>query len=214
MDTIVRPPEAPPDGPTASAAKHRRWPRRVAGILVALLLLTLVSCAVWVSNVEPLGRGSFGSGIQDPRVRASERSVDAFGVSGLINTVKVEKGTTSTYLVSIRNDGPVPVTIKDIGMRGGAITTRVVAVNPHPYENGGPARSFIPFAAFRLDPHEDAIIEMEAQVGANACVEGRGSSSWFQEPITCTIFGITRHSSVETGTEIRLVGTHRTPNGC
>ena len=214
MDTIVRPPEAPPDGPIATGTRHRRWPRRVAGIVVALLLLALVSYAIWVSNVEPLGRGSFGSGIQDPRVQASERSVDAFGVSGLIDTVKVQKGTTFTYRVSIRNDGPVPVMIKDIGMRGGAITTRVVAVNLHPYENGGPARGFIPFAGFRLDPHEDAIIEMQTQVGANACVEGRGSSSWFQEPITYTIFGITRHSSVETGTEIRLVGTHRTPNGC
>ena len=214
MDTIVRPPEAPPDGSTAPTTRRRRWPARVARIAVAFLLLAVVSGAAWISNVEPLGRGSFGSGIQDPRVQASERSVDAFGVSGLINTVKVEKGTTFTYLVSIRNDGPVPVTIEDIGMRGGAITTRVVAVNPHPYENGGPARGFIPFGAFRLDPHEDAIIEMEAQVGANACVEGRGFSSWFQEPITYTIFGITRHSSVETGTEIRLGGTHRTPNGC
>ena len=119
VDTIVRPPEAPPDGPTASTAKQRRWPRRAAGVVVAILLLALVGYAIWVSNVEPLGRGSFGSGIQDPRVQASERSVDALGVSGLINTVKVQKGTTFTYLVSIRNDGPVPVTIKDIGMRGG-----------------------------------------------------------------------------------------------
>lgn len=214
MDTIVRPPEAPPDGPIGSTAKHRRWPRRVAGIVVALLLLAVVSGAVWVSNVEPLGRGSFGSAIRDPRVKASEHQVDAFGVSGLINTVSVEKGTTFTYLVSIRNDGPVPVTIKDIGMKGGAITTRVVAMNPFPYENGGPSRGFVPFTAFRLDPEQDAIIEMEAQVGANACVEGRGSTSWFQEPVTYTIFGITRHSSVETGTEIRLVGTHGTPNGC
>jgi hypothetical protein len=186
----------------------------VAGIVFALLLLAVVSGSVWISNVEPLGRGSFGSGIQDPRVQASERSVDALGVSGLINTVKVEKGTTFTYLVSMRNDGLVPVTIEDIGMGGGAITTRVVAVNPHPYENGGPSRGFTPFAAFRLDPEQEAIIEMEAQVGANACVEGRGSTSWFQEPVTYTIFGITRHSSVETGTEIRLVGAHRTPNGC
>ena len=124
MDTIVRPPEAPPDGPIGSTAKHRRWPRQVAGIVVALLLLAVVSGAVWVSNVRPLGRGSFGSAIRDPRVKASEHQVDAFVVSGLINTVRVEKGTTFTYLVSIRNDGPVPVTIKDMGMKGGAITTR------------------------------------------------------------------------------------------
>jgi hypothetical protein len=96
-------------------------------------------------------------------------------VSGLINTVKVEKGTTFTYQVSIRNDGPIPVTIKDIGMRGGAITTRVVAVNSHPYENGGSSRGFMPFSAFRLDPDQEAIIEMAVQVGADACVGGRDS---------------------------------------
>jgi hypothetical protein len=72
----------------------------------------------------------------------------------------------------------------------------------------------MPFAAFRLDPKQKAIIEMEALVADNACVEGPGDTSWFQEPITHTIFGITRHSLVETGTEIRLEGTHRTPSGC
>src|SRR6266550_3329957 len=153
-------------------------------------------------------------GIQDPRMKASQSYVDAFGVSGLINTVKVEKGTTFTYLVSIRNDGPVPVTIKDIGMKGGAITTRVAAFNPHPYEDGGPSRGFVPFAPFRLDPEQGSVVEMEVQVGENACVEGAGFSSWFEEPITYTIFGITRHSFVETGTEIRLGGARRTPTGC
>jgi len=107
VDTIVRPPEAPPKDPVASANRPRRWPRRAAGI-VALL----------------------------------------------------------------------------------------------------------PFAAFRLDPKQEAIIEMEAHVAANACVEAPGYTSWFQEPITYTIFGITRHSLVETGTAIRLEGTHRTPSGC
>jgi hypothetical protein len=48
---------------------------------------------------------------------------------------------------------------------------------------------------------------------ADACVEGPGSTAWFQEPVTYTIFGITRHSLVETGTEIRLVAADRTPNG-
>jgi hypothetical protein len=99
-------------------------------------------------------------------------------------------------------------------MRGGAVTTHVVAVNSHSYENGGRSRGFMPFAAFRLDPKQEAIIEMEARVADNACVEGPGYASWFQEPVTYTIFGITRHCLVETGTEIRLVGAHRTRNGC
>jgi len=181
---------------------------------VRVLVLLLLGAIVWVSNVEPLGRGSFGSAIRDPRVKASERYVHAFDVSGLINTVEVEEGTTSTYLVSIRNDGSVPVTIKDIGMKGGEITTRVVALNPHPYEDGGPSRGFVPFAPFRLDPEQETVVEMEVQVGANACVEGPGFSSWFQEPITHMIFGITHHSLVETGTEIRLEGARGTPTGC
>ena len=106
MDTVVRPPEAPPGRSTATGTVRHRWPRRAAGVLVLLLLVAIVGAIVWVSNVEPLGRGSFGSAIRDPRVKASERYVDAFGVSGSINTVKVKKGTTFRYLVSIRNDGP------------------------------------------------------------------------------------------------------------
>ena len=164
-----------------------------------------------MSNVEPLGRGSFGSGIQDPRAKASERYVDAFDVSGVINTVKVEAGTTFLYKVSIRNDSFLPVTITDIGpQNGGDISRHVVAVNLHLYENGGPSAGWTPFAPFRLDPGQEAGIEMEAQVGPNACVGGPGFASWFQEPITYTIFGITRHSLVETGTEIQLVGAPRT----
>jgi hypothetical protein len=173
-------------------------------IVVALLFLALVSFAVWVSNVEPLGRGSFGSGIQDPRVKASARYVDAFGASGLINTIKVEKGTTFTYQVSIGNRSLVPVTIEDVGMTEAAVTTRVVAVNTHPYENGGPSRGFVPFTAFRLDPKQEAIIEIEVRVGQDGCTGSSGNLYWFTEPVTYSIFGITRHSYVETGTEIRL----------
>ena len=97
------------------------------------------------------------------------------------------------------------MTIKDIGMKGGAITTRVVAFNPHPYEDGGPSRGFVPFAPFRLDPEQGSVVEMEVQVGENACVEGAGFSSWFEEPITYTIFGITRHGKHDILGQLRIL---------
>jgi hypothetical protein len=104
-DTIVRPPEAPPDGPTATGTSRRRLPRRVAAGQILLLTVALVIGIVWVSNVEPLGPGSGAFAISDPRVHATSHRVDAFGVSGLVQTVSVEPGTTLDYQISIRNNG-------------------------------------------------------------------------------------------------------------
>jgi len=102
------------------------------------------------------GPGASAFDILDPRVQSSERSIDAFGVSGLIDTVRVQKGSTFRYKVSIRNDGPFPVTIKAID-GGGRVSRQVVAVNLPPYENGS---GFGPFVPFPLDPHEEAFIEI------------------------------------------------------
>ena len=73
---------------------------------------------VWVSNVEPLGRGSSAFAIRDPRVEASERPMDAFDVSGVVDTGKAEKGSAFRYVVSIRNDRPI-ATIKAVDGGGG-----------------------------------------------------------------------------------------------
>ena len=178
---------------------------------LTLALLAIVAGVVWVSNVEPLGPGSSAFAIGDPRVEASERPIDAFDVSGVVDTVKAEKGSTFRYVVSIRNDGPVAVTIKAVGGDGGAISRRAVAVNLHPYENGS---VFGPFAPFKLGRGEEAFIQMEVRVSEDGCIEGRGFVGWYAEPITYSIFGITRHSFVETRTEIRVEGKHRTATGC
>ena len=52
------------------------------------------------------------------------------------------------------------------------------------------------------------------QVSDEACVQPGMISGWSQEPITYSIFGITRHSYVETRTEIRLEGKNETVTGC
>jgi hypothetical protein len=91
VNTIVRPPEAPPEDPPATGKVRRRWPPRVAAGLILLLTVALVIGIVWVSNVEPLGPGSGAFAIRDPRVHATSHLVDAFG---LVQTVSVEQGTT------------------------------------------------------------------------------------------------------------------------
>ena len=86
-----------------------------------------------------------------------------------------------------------------------------MAENLHPYENGS---VFGPFTRFKLARGEEAFIQMEVPVSEDACIEGGGFVGWYAEPITYSIFGITRHSYVETRAEIRVEGKHRTATGC
>jgi hypothetical protein len=206
MDTIVRPPDAPPDQPVATGTGPRRWRRRVAVAMSFILGVAFVAGIAWVTNVEPLSRGSSGFPVHDPGVEATSRYVEGLGVSGLVNTVRVDPGSTFRYDVTIRNDGPFPITIEGIGDDGvGAITRRAVAFAADPY-NGGTLRTVAHFSPFRLDPHQEAFIEMEVRVGREACLDRSGYVLWYMEPVTYRTFGITRHSAVGTGTEIRVEG--------
>jgi hypothetical protein len=58
VDTIVRPPEAPPEQPVAIGAGRSRWPRRVAVVLSIALGIALVAGLTWLANVEPLSFGN------------------------------------------------------------------------------------------------------------------------------------------------------------
>lgn len=217
MDTIVRPPEAPPNKPVSVGTARPRWPRRVAIGIAVVLAIAVTSGLVWVANVEPLGQGHFALTIHDPGVEASSRSVGAFGVTGVVNTVRVaEKGSTFRYTVAIRNDGSLPVTIEDVGglidpaTREDTITRHAVGMNIDSIAEHGPPADFFPFAPFRLDPGQEAALEMEVYVGKQACLDRAPTWFWFEEPVTYRILGITRHSMVPTGMELRIAG----PPGC
>ena len=179
-----------------------------------MLAIALITGLAWVVNVEPLTQGHMGSPIRDPRVESSSRFVDAFGMSGLVNTVRVDPGTTFRYDVTIWNDGLLPVRIESIGDgEDGPLSRLAVAYAANPYAGGNP-RSTAPFSPFRLDPDEGAFIEMEVQVAADACLQRDIVASWYWEPVTYSIFGITRNSDVETGTEIRVEGKDGPTPGC
>jgi hypothetical protein len=151
--------------------------------------------------------------IRDRTVDTSTHDVDAFGVSGKVNSVHVDPGTTFRYDVTITNSGSFPATIEDIATDGGPISRRVVAFAANPYYGGEP-RTLTPFQPFRLAPDQFAFIEMEVHVGDDACLDRTAYTLWSTEPVTYKILGITRHSDVDTRTEIRVWGKDGPTPGC
>jgi hypothetical protein len=182
--------------------------------VVIVVSIALAVGLGWVSNVEPLERGHSGFPIHDPAVRSTSRYVNAFGAFGLVNTVRVNPGASFRYDVTITNEGSFLVTITEIGIpQGGQISRRAVAVAFDHYPGGTP-RALVLFSPFRLEPDADAFIEMEVRVGDDACLDRDGYMVWSSEPVTYKILGITRHSDVNTGTEIRVKGTDGPTPGC
>lgn len=211
MVVRTRPPQTPVM-PRSVADAPRRWPRRLGLGAVLIAVVAMGAGVGWVSNVEPLTRGSAGFGINDPAVRARVRDVSAMGVTGSVQTIEAKPGMRFHYRFSLRNDGPVPVVITEVGAGAIAgVTSTVVGAKPDLYARGEPSRGFGPFEPFTLAPGAEAGIEMLVVVPTDLCLAGHGGfESWYAEPITFTIGGITRHADVPTGTEIRLLGTRAT----
>jgi len=213
MDTLVRPP-APPATDVGSSPRRGRW---LLLVFVVLVFVALTVGSLWVSNVEPLGRGSTGLGPASvhvsepsPPPTVTSRFVDALGVSGIVLRIPVSTGMRFTYEVTIRNDGSVPVQIVDVGSGDevGQVTRHVVGFQPdHP---GGELDNVQPFRPFTMSPGEEAGLVMEVRVADDRCATEDGTgTSWFWEPVTFRVFGFPmpeRHQDVETGTEIELVG--------
>lgn len=211
MVVRIRPPQTPVM-PRSIADAPRRWPRRLAAVAI-LLAVTLIGLAVvWVVNVEPLSRGTEGFAVNDPALRVHVRDVSAMGVTGSVQTIEARPGMRFQYRFSVRNDGPIPVTITDVGTDGTAgISRRVVAAKPDLSLGGSPSRGYAPFEPFTLAPGAEAGVEMRVEVPTDVCIDRHGGSeSWYTEPVVFEVGGIVRHAEVDTGTEIRMVGTRST----
>jgi hypothetical protein len=212
VDTLTRPPQTPVT-PRSIIEARRRWPKRLAVILACLASIAGIWAVVWAANVEPIVRGGHGFAIDDPALHATESTVDAFGTSGYVATIPARPGLRFTYLFSIRNDGPVPVTIGDVGFHGsvGSVSTGVVAAEPDIDAKGRASGGFTPFVPFRLDPGREAAIRMEVRLADDVCIDPHGGTVvWYSEPVTYEIYGMTRHGEIDTGHEIRLTGTPST----
>jgi hypothetical protein len=209
MVVRTRPPQTPVM-PRSVADAPRRWPRRLALAIGSIVVIAIVTGAVWLTNIEPLTRGSAGFAINDPAVHV--RDVSAMGVTGSVQTIEAKPGMQFRYRFSLRNDGPAPVVITDVGTGDIAgVTSTIVAARPDLYAGAGPSRGFAPFESFTLAPGAEAGIEMLVSIPADVCIGGHGSTeSWYSEPVTFTLGGVTRHADVDTGTEIRLLGSRAT----
>lgn len=179
--------------------------------IVTVLLLAVVSGAIWVSNVEPLGTGSFGFGVADS-LHASYSDIDALGVSGRVIRIPAAPGLAFRYRFTVANTGSLPVTITDAGShtQPSAVITSVVAMKPNMSIGGAVAEGFVPFHPFKLGPGQRSGLEMEVRLADDYCSARGAFLSWYQEPISFRLFGINRRADVKTGTEIELTGTAST----
>jgi hypothetical protein len=210
VDTIVRPPEAPPEEPVSSST-GRRGPRRAIVVAVTLLVGVLIAAGAWLVNAEPLGRGSYGFGVADS-LHATYSDIDALGVSGRVIRIPAAPGLVFRYRFTVANTGSLPVTITDAGSRPqpSAVSRSVVAMKPNMSVGGAVVEGFVPFRPFRLGPGQQAGLEMEVRLADDYCFARDTFLSWYQEPVSFRLFGINRRADVETGTEIELTGTAST----
>jgi hypothetical protein len=210
VKTLTRPPETPVR-PRAVAEARRRWPRRLVTIAVVVALIVGGIAAVWLANVEPLATGPVTFPITQRGLRVERRDVDALGVTGTVQSLPMIRGMVFRYRFSLANTGRLPVTIVDVGFpQPHGISTHVVRANPSLLDDTRAGSGYGPFAPFRLPPGSVAGLTMEVDVARDACSAPGSFTSWYQEPVTYRVLDVTRHATVDTGTEIRLEGTDAT----
>jgi hypothetical protein len=210
MDTDVRTPI--PTLPESKSTSRRRRSWFLVGFAI-LVVATLVAGLVWLANLEPLARGSFGydptSGLPQPMAATAQvGDVDAFGVEGSVLTVRAQPGATFTYAVSIQNDGPVPITIRGVSHSNDLL--RLVGMVPDLLATERGSGQMRPFEPFSLQSGGEAALEFEVLVPRGMCLVRNSTTSWYEQTIIFTIFGIERRQSVDAGLQVELLGTKAT----
>jgi hypothetical protein len=207
VDTIVRPPQTS-EAPTI--APRRRWPRVLTLVVVGIVVTLLTLGSIWIANYAPLVQGSLE--LSTDRTDVKIVRVDAFDMRGTVFTVPTGRTATFRYRLSISNSGPVAVRIDSIGTSAGSVgagslTRRAVEVIPDPWRSSGPIgfTSEEPWHPFTLAPGREAVVVMEAEYHGR-CMQRGDSVSWFREPVTYSIFGVSRHADLQAGVEVRFTG--------
>ena len=137
---------------------------------------------------------------------AKVQDVDAFGVDGRVLTVRVEPGSRFTLIVSIRNTGPVPITIQGVESDSRDLGRRLVGMTPDLYA-AGTIEQPEPFRPFSLPPDGEAALEIEFSVGDQVCLDPSSTISGYEQRLTFTIFGVERTQPVDAGLQLNLRGT-------
>ncbi|MEP7059910.1 MAG: hypothetical protein ABI828_04200, partial [Actinomycetota bacterium] len=119
-------------------------------------------------------------------------------------------GMSFTYRFDISNEGPVPITVTSIGASPaeqdgtGITTTLPVRMQKDLSAPASIRPGWEPFRPFGLAPDQETAIEM--QVVMHRCPPRGSSPSWGREPVTFTVFGITRHVDFQPNVQIELLG--------
>ena len=188
----------------------------MAAIAIALSLVT--ATVLWASTIDPIAVGSTGFApywTDDGAV--VERRYDAAPIDGTGFTyyAAVERvGAPLTFAISIRNDGPAPITIRSVGgSEGGIVEMHAVAADTDPMAGkisgrppiGGVNGGIAPFAPFGLAPDAEAIVYLEATM--TEC-NARGIVTTLAEvPIDYTVFGVPRSVGFIPDLQIGLRGS-------
>ncbi len=209
VDTLVRPPTAPPSGGGTPAVRkpRRRWLLwLVLGLLAALIAVAATGVTL-VANYQPFHAGFKQYG--PPKgVGATALQIDWLDAPPNVWTYRIPsyKALTFTYRFSIWNHGPVPITITRFGIPNSeqvdGLTNVPVAIYPDVYTDPSVGGAWEPVRPLTLQPRQEAGVEM--RVTLTKCWS---DVKWNKVPVTFTVYGIERHVVAPMNVQIDLVGS-------
>jgi hypothetical protein len=212
VDTLVRPPGAPPSGQITSVRRpRRRWLRWFLVGLVLILIAGAAAGIVIVSNYQPFHAGYRQYG-PPSGVSATVTRIDWLDAPPNVQEFRIpaKKGLTFDYRFSIWNHGPVPITLTRVGVpladqRGNGVTETPVRFNPNVYAYPPHGGTWGPIRTLTLEPRQMAAVEMRVTV--TSCLEQGALVQWNSIPVAFSVYGIHRHVIAPINVQIDLVGT-------
>lgn len=177
MDTIVRPPEAPPDAPIASTTRRRRWPRRLALGIVTVLLISATASQVYLTSYQPLDAHSTGSSGVSP-FRLVVQQFDAFGPEDSFTqyTVHARPGTEVIVQFPLWNYGHIPIRVEGLypGTHSADSAYRYRLVGTRSMLGAQTGYPSTPFSPFTLGPNEGIQMFLGITLEPHAWARGSG----------------------------------------
>jgi hypothetical protein len=188
--------------PGLTARRRRRWPK----VVIVLAVILVAAAGAFLLRYQPLAQGSSeGVGGTGTRLVPSPGSISS---DQPVYRVAYRDGKTGKLGLSIRNDGPLGVTVTEVGREGWApgglvrydgtfLTRDVRGLDLQP-------QNLVPFRPFSLGPGEELPVVIRFRYSNCG-----GSSAGTAETIVAVsvgfrVLGLTHHASVplRTGVEV------------
>jgi hypothetical protein len=169
---------------------RRRWLRiGVVTVLTTLALVLLVG-AVWATNYEPLGADSSAVGVR-PGDAIVDR-VDATAPGGSSFTeyrLRLDDSEVFRYLFWLHNDGPIPVTLTEVGRaEGDHFALEVERVRVGPALGSDHPSSELPYV---VPAHGYVAVEISERF--TGCLEPSTQLGFGVVPVAYETLGLFRH---------------------